>query len=290
MLSMTGYGKGLAERENIAVTVELKAVNHRFLDLSFKLPKAYVNYSEPMRRIIGASVKRGHIDVFLEVKDTREGRFSVELNKDLASAYLNAGRQLAELGVTYDLTASALLKLPEMVTINQVEKDEETLLECVTEACGKAVAELNRMRASEGEQLGAKIRQMLSQSKKYLGKIEQAAPNVVSIYSQKLETLLKEYTAGLDIDKSRLLTEVALFADRSSIDEEITRLKSHFTHLGKILRDGKEAGRQLDFLVQECNREINTIGSKCNSLDITKYVLLMKNEIEKIREQAQNVE
>lgn len=287
---MTGYGKGIAEKENVKVTVELKAVNHRFLDLAFKIPKTYNGYSEIMRPIISCGIKRGHIDVFLEVIDNRKGQYEVEVNKDLASAYISAASALSGLGAVDDLSVSTLLKLPEIVAIKQIEKDEDILLACISKATAIAVGELNIMRSAEGAQLGTKIKDMLTECKSHLAGIEKIAPTVATIYAQRLETLVKEYTSNIEVEENRLLTEVALYADKSNIDEEITRLKSHFIHLDKIIEGNKEAGRQLDFLVQECNREINTIGSKSSNMDITKLVLLLKNDIEKIREQAQNVE
>ncbi len=290
MLSMTGYGKGIAEKEGIMVAVELRAVNHRFLDLSFKLPKSYVGFQEVIRQQISSTIKRGHIDIFLEVRDNREGLFTVELNSGLANAYINAAKQLNTLGVPNDLSASTLLRLPDIVSVSKAEEGEQELAECIEKACAAAIEQLNAMRLQEGEKLKENIKQMLAHAKKLLAKVKAIAPSVPTIYAKKLEDLIKEYTASIEIDSARLMTEVALYADKCSIDEEITRLESHFAHLDKILKDGKEAGRQLDFLVQECNREVNTIGSKSNSLEITKNVLLMKNEIEKIREQAQNVE
>jgi len=287
---MTGYGKGIAEKDGITVTIELRAVNHRFLDLSFKMPKSYVGLQEILRSQLSSTIKRGHIDIFLEIKDNREGAFAIELNKELAKTYIATSKQLHSLGVADDLTASILLRLPDVVKVSQTDANEQELATCVEQACAIAADELNAMRRQEGEKLKGNIKHMLTQAKKLLSKIKSIAPTVPTIYAKKLEELIKQYTESIEVDDARLMTEVAIYADKCSIDEEITRLDSHFAHLDKLLKNGKEAGRQLDFLVQECNREVNTIGSKSNNLEITKNVLLMKNEIEKIREQAQNVE
>ncbi len=290
MLSMTGYGKGIAEKGDIKVTVELRAVNHRFLDLSFKLPKAYTSYQDIIRRQISSTIRRGHIDIYLDVKDNREATGKIELNKSLACSYIGVATELEKLGVANDLSASLLLRVPDMISIAQTDDKDDMLSACITLACNKAIAGLNKMRLLEGEKLKSNIFNMLELTKTQLDRIIAIAPTVPTLYAERLESTIKQYTENIQIDTARLMTEVALYADKVSIDEEIERLQSHFQQLDTILCDGKEAGRQLDFLVQECNREVNTIGSKSSNLEITKCVLLIKNEIEKIREQAQNVE
>lgn len=287
---MTGYGKGIAEKDGIKATIELRAVNHRFLDLSFKIPKAYVSYQDAIRQQISNSIKRGHIDIYLEVKDNREAACKIELNKSLANAYINASVELEKLGIVNDLSASLLLRMPDIVSITQNNEEDATLATCIVLACREAIAELNKMRSQEGEKLKGNICDMLEQTKIHLDKVKAIAPIVPTLYAERLEAVIKQYTENIQIDAGRLMTEVALYADKVSIDEEIERLQSHLQQLDTILNNDKEAGRQLDFLVQECNREVNTIGSKSSNLEITKSALLIKNEIEKIREQAQNVE
>lgn len=288
MQSMTGYGKGIIERDNIKVTVELRAVNHRYLDLSFKFNKNYVDYIEVIRKTLNVKLKRGHIDVYLDIQNNQEN-IEINFNEQLLKAYVSAGEKLSKLGIVNDLTSSVLIKMPEVVTIEQ-DENKNLLNAIIEEATSAAADALTQMRKTEGEMLEQEISKILTESKSFVNNISELAPSVKTTYKERIEALVKGYLEGAEIDESRLLTEVALYADKSNIDEEITRLEGHISHFEEIIKGNGEVGKKIDFLLQECNREINTIGSKCNNMIITKNVLLLKNNIEKIREQIQNVE
>ncbi len=289
MNSMTGYGKGVCENAGRTVTVELKSVNHRYLDLGVKMPKSFLFIDDAVRKAIGSRIARGHVDIFLtyEKRDS-EGFYSADAV--LAQDYVKTARALAEtVGVEDDLTLAALLKVPD-VMVRSVSDDDEEMLKAVTlEALDGALDALCAMRSAEGAQLKADVTEKLTAVEECLWAVKEQAPHVKEDYRERLEARIKE-AVGNGYDEARILTEVALFADRSAIDEEITRLTAHIVNMRKLCECEEPVGRKMDFLVQEMNRETNTIGSKCNDLRITSEVLKIKNEIEKIREQAQNIE
>ena len=252
--SMTGYGKGVAEKDLRKITVEIKTVNHRFLDLLFKFPRNFQFAETPARAMISGALKRGHADVYLNYEDNRVSE-GVNLNEELAAGYKKLGERFSALGITDDLTASALIKVPEMVRQTELEDDEETLLKLISEAAEEALSNLLTMRKAEGERLADDIRSKLDGIAEAVNEIKKRAPEVAA-----------------------------------NIDEELTRLTSHIANYREILDEGGAVGKKLDFLTQEANREVNTIGSKCNDLQITRLVLQLKNEIEMVREQIQNLE
>lgn len=292
MYSMTGYGKGVASECGKTITVEIKTVNHRYLDLGLKMPRAFLFLEDAVKKGISSAISRGHADLFLtyEQEVTAEGAYTVDV--DLAKGYLEAVRQLANSvdGITDDFTLTSLVKVPDVIKREQPVEDEELLKKLTLTALEDALNNLKAMRKREGESLKADISEKLSSIERHLDVIKRRAPRVVEVYKAGLEARIAEVLEPSKIDMQRLATEVALFADHCAIDEEITRLTAHIAHMRTLLAAEEPVGRKMEFLVQEFNRETNTIGSKANDVLITENVLAIKNEIEKIREQSANIE
>ena len=289
MYSMTGYGKGICEKDGLKVTVELKSVNHRFLDIAFKLPRCYQFAEKIIRESLTVRVSRGHIDVFLNVEDGRENGGAV-LNERLAADYKRISEKLAMMGFENDVTASALIRVPDMVESSEPDEGDCLLSEAVAEAAANAVGALLEMRFAEGMRLEKDLADKVRTLKTLLDEIALRAPEVAKDHREKLRERVSEAFADVEIDENRLLGEIAVYADRVAIDEEITRLNSHIENYGEIIRSDGAKGNKLDFLTQEAGSEFNTIGSKCNDLYITKRVLELKNVVETRREQVQNIE
>ena len=290
MFSMTGYGKGESEQNGRTLVVELKSVNHRFLDLSIKLPRALLFAEDAMKKLISSRVSRGHIDVFTTYSAPKD-QGVLTLNKSVAENYVEMSKELsASFGLKNDLTASSLLRVQGVVEEGVPTVSEEEILSLVREATDRALDSLLKMRDTEGKAITADILSKLAEVERLTGVIETRAPLVSAEYKTRLEENVREALSGADYDETRLLTEVALFTDKCAIDEELARLHAHIDHYRKILSTEPTAGRKLDFLTQELNREANTIGSKANDAQIAENVVLLKCEIEKIREQIQNLE
>ncbi len=290
MFSMTGYGRGEAEQNGRTLVVELKSVNHRFLDLSIKLPRALLFAEDAMKKLISSRVSRGHIDVFTTYSAPKD-QGVLTLNKSVAENYVQMGKELsAAFGLKDDLTASSLLRVQGVVEEGIPAVSEEEVIALVTEATNRALDSLLKMRDTEGKAITADILTKLAEIERLTGVIETRAPLVSAEYKTRLEETVREALSGADYDETRLLTEVALFTDKCAIDEELARLHAHIGHYRKILSTEPTAGRKLDFLTQELNREANTIGSKANDALIAENVVLLKCEIEKVREQIQNLE
>lgn len=289
MLSMTGYGKAEYNENGVQLVVEIKTVNNRNFDLNAKMPRAFLEFENAIRKVVAEYVLRGRIDLFVNFADKREKEGSVELNLEKAKAYLTAAKSLNEnLNVENDLTASVLLRMPEVLTENtiaDVKEFEEVLLELVKKACEN----LNLMRKVEGEKLCADMLARIDNISSLREKIKERAPKVALEYKEKLKNRIEEALSGVQYDETRLLNEVAFYTDKVNIDEELTRLSSHIEQFKSILPQ-KGCGKKLDFLMQEFNRESNTICSKSNDVEVTSYALALKNEIEKVREQVQNLE
>lgn len=288
---MTGYGKGTAEKDGKTVVVELKTVNHRFLDCNFKLPRTFLFIEDGIKKLISSNLSRGHVELYLTYEQTsaNDGVFDVDL--DVANNYLAAAKKLAEnTGLDNDVTLSALLKVPDVVVKTQANEDEELLGALTMQALKEALDNLKAMRAKEGLSQKTDISSKLDNIQSSLDKIITFAPLVVEDYRKQLNARIAEVVEPTLVDKQRLATEVALYADRCAIDEEITRLGTHIVNMRALLESDEPVGRKMDFLVQEFNRETNTIGSKANDMRITTEVLAIKNEIEKMREQAANIE
>lgn len=291
MYSMTGYGKGTAEKDGKTVVVELKTVNHRFLDCNFKLPRTFLFIEDGIKKLISSNLSRGHVELYLTYEQTsaNDGVFDVDL--DVANNYLAAAKKLAQnTGLDNDVTLSALLKVPDVVVKTQANEDEELLGALTMQALKEALDNLKAMRAKEGLSQKTDISSKLDNIQSSLDKIITFAPLVVEDYRKQLNARIAEVVEPTLVDKQRLATEVALYADRCAIDEEITRLGTHIVNMRALLESDEPVGRKMDFLVQEFNRETNTIGSKANDMRITTEVLAIKNEIEKMREQAANIE
>lgn len=291
MYSMTGYGKATKELDGRTLTIELKSVNNRFLDINNKMPKLLLFAEDRLRKEIQTAISRGRVDVFISYVDNRETEKKVVVDLGLAKGYFEAGNVLnSSLSLTNDMTTTSFFRLPDVVKPMQEDDDSELLLELVASTVKEALQNMNKMRAIEGEKLKADILSRVEVLKGYLKKVEERAPMVVANYREKLQLRMTEILGKVEVDEAKLLNEVAFFTDKANVDEEITRLKSHFVQAENILNKEQLVGRKLDFLVQEFNRETNTICSKSNDLELTNVALLMKSEIEKIREQIQNLE
>lgn len=291
MHSMTGYGKGVSKRDGKTITIEIKTVNHRFLDCNIKLPRNFLFVEDRVKKAVSSAISRGHVDLYLtyEQSSTDEGAYTVDL--ELANNYLTAVRQLENgTGLANDVTLSTLLRVGDIVTRQQSVEDEDLLAEMTLEAASEALANLKVMREKEGQSQKADIASKLGTIEACLDRIKEFAPKVVEDYRELLNARIAEVVEPSLVDKQRLATEVALYADHCAIDEEITRLSTHISNMRSLLEATEPVGRKMDFLVQEFNRETNTIGSKANDMRITKEVLAIKNEIEKMREQAANIE
>lgn len=291
MRSMTGYGKGEAEANGRSVTVELKTVNHKFFDWNTKMPKGFLFAEDEAKKAVAREVARGHVDVYITVRQTEAQAAEYRADIALAAKYVAAAKELSEaVGVPFDIGALALAKNPDILALETVEADDEELRSLLMAALSDALKGLVVMRENEGEALRRDITEKLDSMSVSVKKVAELAPAVVEEYRKKLTARITELLGSAVADMSRVATEVALFADKCAVDEEISRLKAHIAAMRGYLAAEGPVGRKLDFLVQEMNREANTIGSKANDLDITREVLSLKNDIEKIREQAQNVE
>ena len=291
MWSMTGYGKGTYDEGGIELTCEMKTVNNRYLDASIKAPRLFAAYEEAVRSLIKEKMTRGHVDVFISLKDKREKQTALTTDMALASAYVAAAKALKEAfpDLTDDITLSSVIRYPEVLKSEDTQVLDEQLIEALTTAVKAALENLNAMRKVEGEKLKADMLARMCEIEKLVAQVAERAPLVAAAYKERLTTRVKEYLDGAQIDENRILTEVAVFTDKSNIDEELTRLRSHIEQFRSICEEGV-VGRKLDFLVQEFNREANTIGSKAQDVDIARKVIDIKAEVEKIREQVQNIE
>lgn len=291
MLSMTGYGRGEYKQDGLELTVEVKTVNNRYLDVSIKAPRVFVGYEEVMRSIIRGKISRGHADVFVTLADRREKAKTLWLDEAAAKAYVDAAKRVSTLfpELENDFTVSSLMRNPDVLKQEEAAGADDQLILALNSALSAALDSLNAMRAAEGAKLADDMLSRVSTIETTVAQISERAPLVVADYSARLEEKIKTALVNVQYDEGRLLTEVALFADKSNIDEELTRLRSHIVQFRKIC-ESEQVGRKLDFLVQEFNRESNTICSKSNDVEITRLALSLKNEIEKIREQVQNVE
>lgn len=290
MRSMTGCGRGQSLGEAWEVTAEIKTVNHRFLDVACRLPRSLSFLEEGIRKRLGGSIRRGHADVFLTVRRVGGSAATVQVDEALACRYSEAAARLAEAtGCAMDVTASTLLGLEGVVQTVEAEVDEEAVSALCAEALDEALAQLNDMRCREGEHLMHDLAEHLDAAQTLRERIALRAPQVVEDYRARLQSRLA--AMGVEsVDPARLAQEVALMADRCAIDEELSRLTSHIAQMRTYLTATGEIGKKMDFLIQEMNREANTIGSKASDARIAQDVVDLKSEIEKLREQVQNVE
>lgn len=289
MKSMTGYGRAEYSAENVSLTVEIKTVNNRNFDFNAKMPRAFISLEDGIRKCISNFVKRGRVDLFITFSDRRENKNPIEIDFNKANEYYQAIKQLSEkFNVPFDCTASFLLKSPDVV-VDQMKSDASDLEEVLIKTVSSACENLNAMREVEGEKLIVDMLSRMQTIEDLKEKISLRAPLVAKEHKEKLKARIIEALEDVKIDETRLLNEVAFYTDKVNIDEEITRLGSHVNQFRKTIRT-EGAGKKLDFLMQEFNREANTICSKSNDMEVTEYALSLKNEIEKVREQVQNLE
>jgi len=288
--SMTGCGSGRAARDGWEVTADLKTVNHRFLDISLRLPRNLLFLEQPTREMLSEGLKRGHVDVYLTVRNSEGGAQSVQTDLFLARDYARAARMIAEaVGVSGDITGKELMGLEGVVTLTEAEMDQDKVTVLCAEALEEAIAGVRTMRAREGLHLKEDLKLHLDTASGLRNRIAERAPEVVTEYRTRLESRIAQLGVS-DADPQRLAQEVALMADRCAVDEELSRLESHLIQMTRYLDAEGEIGKKMDFLVQEMNREANTIGSKASDAAIAQLVVDLKSEIEKMREQIQNVE
>lgn len=289
--SMTGYGRAQQKIEDKTYLVEIKSVNHRYFDFSCRMPRSYSFAEEKVKGFIHNRVSRGKVDLFVTVTSDETSDVVIKLNRPLLENYLQVLRTIRDdYGVQDDISAMHLSKLPDVCVIEKKEEDQEAILRSLEQVVNLALDDFIKMRENEGRNLYADLTMRGGILEELVSQVEKEAPLVEQEYEKKLAQRMEEILGNADYDRQRLLTEVAIFADKVSITEEIVRLKSHIKEYYKLLQEEAPVGRKLDFLIQEMNRESNTIGSKCNFVSITKHVVDLKSELEKIREQIQNIE
>ena len=291
VLSMTGYGRAEEVRNGRDIAVELRSVNSRYFEYSCRVPRTCAFLEDPLKRLVAEQVHRGKVELSLSIQNVSAADAVVQINWGLAESYCRALSSLAErLDIRNDITVTALTRFPDVLTQSAAPADPDALWADVRAVAGQAVTAFLQMRAAEGEKLRADVEARLLTVEELVRQIEQGSAGRVQTYTQRLYARLQELLADRNIEESRVLTEAALFADKTAIDEETVRLHSHVAQYRQILTLDEPIGRKLDFLTQELNREANTIGSKCQDAALTRLVVELKSEIEKIREQIQNIE
>lgn len=289
--SMTGYGRARGEKGGVDLTVEIKSVNSRYFEYSSRMPRAFAFLEERLKKLVNEKVARGKVELSVSAVSLSEQETKVAPNLELAKQYLSAMREMGQaLGLSDDVTVSVLARQPDVFVSVRAEQDEQALWELASETAQRALDAFLQMRRTEGEKLKEDIESRLCTIEKMVGEVERDSEQRVKAYTERLYERLKAVLGDRTIDETRVLTEAAVFADKTAVDEETVRLRSHIKQYREILQKDEPVGRKLDFLTQELNRETNTIGSKCSDLEITKLVVEMKAEIEKIREQVQNME
>ena len=289
--SMTGYGRAREMRNGRDITVEVRSVNNRYLDCTVKMPRAYIFAEDRMKARVQQAISRGKVDVFVTIDASAADEAVVAVNEPLARGYYEALTRLKTMfSLPGEVTPEVLAKFPDVLAVTKAEEDVEAIAADICAVLDDALAAYNDMRAVEGEKLAADVAGRVTTIETVVGKVEERSPQTVAAYRQRLEAKMQEVLQSTTIDESRILTEAAIFADKVAVDEETVRLRSHIAQLRDMLQSSEPVGRKLDFLIQEVNRECNTIGSKCNDLTVAQDVVNMKAEVEKIREQVQNME
>ena len=289
---MTGYGRAFVEIDGRQMTVEVKSVNHRFLDISFRMPRNLMFLEDAARKAIGARLSRGHVDVFVTYRNLRTDARTVHVDEALFAAYVNALCQLrGAVGpdLRDDRTLMGIAHMPDVMTVTEAEEDQDAVRALLDAALGEALDQLCAMRAREGEAIRADLSARVDAIEGMTASVEARYPETVAAYTQRLKSAMEELVGG-GVDETRLMMEVAVMADRSAIAEETVRLRSHVRQLRSVFEASEPIGRRVDFIVQELNREVNTISSKSQDIPITRLTVDMKAEIEKLREQVQNIE
>ena len=291
MKSMTGYGRARLVLHGRTVTVELRAVNHRYLDCTVKAPRQFGFLDDAVKKAAAARIARGKTEIYVSVETDEGGDLSVTVNHALAERYLTALRELSEkYGLRNDVTVMSLAKMPDVLGSERIEQDADELTQDVLTVFSEACDGFDQMREREGEKLAEDVRSRAAVIETLVTEVEKRSPERVAEYREKLLARMREVLEGTDVDETRIVTEAAIYADKTAVDEETVRLRSHLQQLDGMLNEEKPVGRKLDFLVQEMNREANTIGSKANDVSMAQTVVNIKSEIEKIREQIQNIE
>ena len=289
--SMTGYGRARETLNGRDITVEVRSVNNRYLDCTVKMPRTYVFAEDAIKTRVQKAISRGKVDVFVTIDTTAADVSVVAVNEPLARSYYEALMKLKEtFSLDGEITPMSLAKFPDVLAVTRAEEDLETVAADICAVLEQALQAYNAMRAVEGERLADDIAARVTTIESVVSKVEERSPQTVAEYRARLTNKMNEVLQSTTIDESRILTEAAIFADKIAVDEETVRLRSHIAQLRAMLQDSQPVGRKLDFLIQEVNRECNTIGSKCNDLTIAQDVVNMKAEVEKIREQVQNIE
>lgn len=289
MLSMTGYGRATCETDGRQLTIELKSVNHRFLDLSFRMPRNLMFLEDDARKAIAEKLARGHVDVFMTYRNLRSDARTVQVDRALFDAYAQALDALANGGLRDDRSLMSVARMPDVMIVTEAEEDQDAVRALMLETMAQALEQLLAMRRREGASMAEDLNRKVDAIEEMTRKIEARYPETVEEYTRRLRASIEELI-GQNVDETRLLTEVAVMADRSAIAEETVRLHSHIQQLRETFQREEPIGRRLDFLVQELNREVNTISSKSQDVPITRLAVECKAEIEKLREQLQNVE
>ena len=289
--SMTGYGRARETLNGRDITVEVRSVNNRYLDCTVKMPRTYVFAEDAVKTRVQKAISRGKVDVFVTIDTTAADVSVVAVNEPLARSYYEALMKLKEtFSLDGEITPMSLAKFPDVLAVTRAEEDLETVAADICVVLEQALQAYNAMRAVEGERLADDISTRVTTIESVVSKVEERSPQTVAEYRARLTNKMNEVLQSTTIDESRILTEAAIFADKIAVDEETVRLRSHIAQLRAMMQDSQPVGRKLDFLIQEVNRECNTIGSKCNDLTIARDVVNMKAEVEKIREQVQNIE
>ena len=289
--SMTGFGRSETVTDNCKISVEIKAVNHRYLDLGIKMPRKFNLFESAMRTLLKDYIQRGKVDVFVTYEDYTEEKVSLKYNSSLAAEYMESFKKMeAQFGIDNDVKVSMLARCPEVLTMEQAPEDEEQMWALLEGVVKQAAENFVAARIREGEHLKNDLLAKLDYMLTLVDFIEERSPKVIEEYRRKLEEKVKEMLQINSIDDSRILTEVTIFADKICVDEETVRLRSHIEGMKKELISGGSVGRKLDFIAQEMNRESNTILSKSTDMEISDQAIILKTEIEKVREQIQNIE
>ena len=289
--SMTGYGRSEAVIDGKKIFCEIKSVNHRYSDYTIKLPRNFGFLEDKIRRLAAEKIARGKVDIYVGIEYCEESDREIFLNSELAKGYIDALLKLRdEFSLKDDISVMGVARFSDIFRAERKEEDEDALWRAVSQVAEAAIEAFSAMRSREGERIAADLSARIEYMKTIAAKIDERSPVTVEEYRERLYAKIKELLDGYDVEESRVLTEVAIFADKVAVNEEIVRLGSHFDEFYKILSADEPAGRRLDFLVQEINREINTTGSKANDIEIARYVVDLKAETEKLREQIQNIE
>ncbi len=289
--SMTGFGRYEAVTDAYKISVEMKAVNHRYLDLSIKMPKKFNYFEAGVRTLLKKYIQRGKVDVFISYEDYTEGRVALKYNSSLAAGYMEAFAAMAEqFSIPNHVSVMDLARCPEVLTMEQEPEDEEEIWKILSGAIEEAAGRFVQTRTAEGENLKTDLLGKLDFMERLVTEIEERSPQILEEYRKRLEEKVRELLSGASVDDSRIAAEVAIFADKICVDEETVRLRSHIQNTRKELLSEGGVGRKLDFIAQEMNREANTILSKANDLEVSQRAIALKTEIEKVREQIQNIE